>query len=124
EEAPVTIPLATKAPRLTWTDSRLRALLHLRLIVYGDALNKHKSRAQFSATGSNDDAAASDWSDDVASDGNITVGKIHENSPSDTADAAHDAAVETEKECHNSMKNNASFRGNGIDGSIDCRSRS
>ncbi|KAG2885000.1 hypothetical protein PC129_g5373 [Phytophthora cactorum] len=76
----------------------------------------------FSATGSDDDAAASDSSDDVASDGNITVGKIHENSSSDTADAAHDAAVETEKECHNSMKNMASLRGNGIDGSIDCRS--
>ncbi|KAF4138791.1 hypothetical protein GN958_ATG12000, partial [Phytophthora infestans] len=38
--------LTEKAPRLVWTDSRLRTLLHLRLIAYGDQFNKHKSRAQ------------------------------------------------------------------------------
>ncbi|KAF4128657.1 hypothetical protein GN958_ATG22079 [Phytophthora infestans] len=38
--------LTEKAPRLVWTDSRLRTQLHLRLIAYGDQFNKHKSRAQ------------------------------------------------------------------------------
>ncbi|KAF4035635.1 hypothetical protein GN244_ATG12300 [Phytophthora infestans] len=38
--------LTEKAPRLVWTDSRLRTLLHLRLIACGDQFNKHKSRAQ------------------------------------------------------------------------------
>ncbi|KAF1793971.1 hypothetical protein GQ600_7433 [Phytophthora cactorum] len=101
EGDPVTTPLATKAPRLTWTDSRLQTLLHLRLIVYGDAFNKHKSRAQLTCRGSDDDAAASDWGGDAASDGDIAVGEIHDDSSSDEAGAA---AVETEKDRHNSMK--------------------
>ncbi|KAG2787128.1 hypothetical protein PC129_g412 [Phytophthora cactorum] len=55
----------------------------------------------FSAAGSDDDAAASDWGGDAASDGDIAVGEIHDDSSSDEADAA---AVETEKDRHNSMK--------------------
>eukprot|EP00644_Phytophthora_capsici_P009467 jgi/Phyca11/564010/estExt2_Genewise1.C_PHYCAscaffold_130508 len=38
--------LTAKAPHLVWTDSRLRTLLHLRLIVYGDQFKTHKSRSQ------------------------------------------------------------------------------
>ncbi|KAG3035231.1 hypothetical protein PC128_g1647 [Phytophthora cactorum] len=55
----------------------------------------------FSAAGSDDDAAASDWGGDAASDGDIAVGEIHDDSSSDEADAA---AVETDKDRHNSMK--------------------
>ncbi|KAG3171840.1 hypothetical protein PI126_g1648 [Phytophthora idaei] len=48
----------------------------------------------FSAAGSDDDAAASDWGGDAASE-------IHDDFSSDEADAA---AVETDKDRHNSMK--------------------
>ncbi|KAG3001034.1 hypothetical protein PC121_g9985 [Phytophthora cactorum] len=77
----------------------------------------------FSAAGSDDDGAANDWGDDAASDGDIAVGEIHDDSSSDEADAA---AVETEKDRHNSMKKKppeiGSFGGYGIDGNIDCQS--
>ncbi|KAG3109861.1 hypothetical protein PI125_g10553 [Phytophthora idaei] len=52
----------------------------------------------FSAAGSDDDAAANDWGDDAANDGDIAVGEIHDDSSSDEADAT---AVETEKDRHN-----------------------